>query len=203
MNRITLLAAALLSPLAVHAQSLPEPLAGLGLTDIRDSIDDGERRIGGRLPDGSEMRIEYNRDGRIDEVETNRDGALPAGFVASILPAGLLETPEYKGIIRVTEVEIDRDEVKVEGFAADGSRIEIEAAPDGVIHSFERKMDRDRRAMTDTAARERVTDLGYTQPAHIRSGGRWTDVEATNPQGERVEVRMDEQGRVTRERAVN
>lgn len=183
--------------------TLPEELRGIGLTSIRDREDDGERRVGGRLADGSELRVEYHRDGRIDEVETSRGGTLPAELLARILPAALMDTAEYKGITRVVEVDLDRDEVKVEGYAEDGARIEIEASPDGAIHSYERKIHRDRRAMNDGAARERLAALGYADAGRIRSDDGKLNVEATNPFGERVELRLDEQGRVTRERAAN
>ncbi|MDH2325244.1 prevent-host-death protein [Cereibacter sp. SYSU M97828] len=183
--------------------TLPEELRGLGLTSIRDRMDDGERRVGGRLADGSELRIEYHRDGRIDEVETSRDGALPAQLLTRILPAALLDSAEYKGIARVTEVDIDRDEVKVEGFAENGAKVEIEASPEGAIHGYERKLDRDRRTMNEGAARERLAALGYGDAGRIRSDDGKLEVQATNPFGERVDLRLDEQGRVTRERAAD
>lgn len=183
---------------------LPEGLQGLGLTDLVDrNDDDGERRIGGRLADGTQIKIEYDRQGNVDEAETNRDGALPAAFLTDILPAALIDTAEYKGIARVTEVEIDRDEISVEGFAEDGAKVEIESSPQGVVHSYERKMDRDRRAVDSNAARQGLEQLGYTDAGSARTDDGNTYVEATNPEGERVELRLDEQGRITRERATN
>lgn len=186
---------------SVDEVNLPEDLRGLGLTNIRDREDDDrERRIGGRLADGSELRVEYDRQGRINEVETNRDGTLPVDLLTRILPAALLETPEYKGIARVTQVEFDENEVQIEGYSADGAKIEIDASPAGEIFSFERKTDRkDRRAMNGDAAQERMASLGYTV---LDSGERDDGVlnfTATNPYGERVAVRLDDQGRVTRE----
>lgn len=202
-----LISAVLLSPVALHAQQadLPEELRSLGLTDLRDRKDDGERRIGGRLADGTELRIEYDRDGQIEEIETGRGGTVPADLLSRILPPTLMQAEEYRSITRVTDVEIDRDEVKVEGFTAEGAKIEIEASPSGAIHSYQRKTDREARAnaMGNEAAQTRLTELGYTDPGQPRTEGRDIAVQATNPNGERVELRLDEQGRITRERAAN
>lgn len=196
------------APAAPAAQddSLPEALRGLNLTDIRDHAnDDDERRISARLPDGSEMRIEYNRDGTLDEVEADRNAALPGELLRRILPPALLESEEFRAAERVTEVEFDTDdnEVQVDGRAADGAKIELTAGSDGRIFSFERELDQDaRRAMADGDARERLAALGYSSV----DGGKEDDgsrtFTATNPQGERVAVRLDDQGRVTREEAL-
>lgn len=183
---------------------LPEDLRGLSLADIHDRRnDDDERRISARLSDGTELRIEYRRDGTLDEVETDHAGAIPAELLKRILPPDLIAAREYAEMARVIEVEFDDGEVQIDGLASDGAQIELTAGSDGRIFSYEREIDRDaRRAMTEDAARDRLTAMGYT----AAEGGEENDglriFTATNPYGERVAVRLDEQGRVTREETV-
>lgn len=183
--------------------NLPAELRGLGLTDLRDrEDDDGERRIGGRLPDGTELKVDYDRSGAVDEVETNRDGSIPQALLTAILPTALTDAPEFTGMTRVTEIEIDNDELHVEGFGENGARIDIEAAPDGSILSYEREVDRDRRAMEAGAARTELASLGYSDIRDGRADEAALTFTATNPYGELVNVRLDDAGRVTRERAL-
>lgn len=189
---------------AADDAGLPEELRGLSLRDIRDrKEDDGDRRIGAHLPDGAQLRVEYDSQRGLEEVETDRAGSLPSAMLDRILPAALRETDEFKGIARVTEIEFDRDEIQIEGFAADGAKIEIDASPEGRIHGYEQKRDRDQaRAMQLDEARTRLTGLGYSV---LDSGHREDDTTsfiATNPHGERVDVRLDDEGRVTREAAM-
>lgn len=199
--------ALLLSAAGALAQSgpadLPEPLRGLTLTDLHDRRnDDDERRISARMAGGAELRVEYNRDGTLEEVETDHSGAIPPALLQRVLPAALIGAQEYTQMARVIEVEFDEGEIQVEGLAEDGAQIELTAGTDGRIFAYEREIDRDaRRAMAEAPAREQLAKLGYSNP----EGGEERDglrlFTATNPYGERVSVRMDGQGRVTREEA--
>jgi hypothetical protein len=177
---------------------LPAPLRGLGLTDIRTRPDDdGEVYIYARSTTGW-LRAEARGD-RLHEVQADGAG-LPQSVIDAMLPASVRATPRLAEIARLTEIDLDDDgEISVEGFAADGMRVEIEFARDGSLRGYERERD-DRQSLSEEAARERLGALGYTDLGFVERGGRHVTALATNPYGDTVEVRLDDQGRVERER---
>lgn len=177
---------------------LPAALRGLGLTDIQTrQDDDGEVYIYARTASGW-LRAEA-RGERLLEVQADGAG-LPQGLIAAMLPANVRAEPRLADIARVTEIDLDSDgEISVEGFAADGMRIEIEFSRAGALRDYERERD-DRRSMSEAAARDRLTALGYMDIGFVERGGRHVTAIAKNPFGDMVEVRLDDQGRVERER---
>ncbi|SNT41465.1 hypothetical protein SAMN05421763_11611 [[Luteovulum] sphaeroides subsp. megalophilum] len=177
---------------------LPAPLRGLGLTDIRTRPDDdGEIYIYARSATGW-LRAEARGD-RLLEVQADGAG-LPQSLIEAMLPAPARAVPRLAEIARMTEIDLDDDgEISVEGFGADGMRIEIEFARDGALRGYERERD-DRQSLSEEAARERLAGLGYTQVGYVERGGRHVTAIAVNPYGDTVEVRLDDQGRVERER---
>jgi hypothetical protein len=177
---------------------LPAPLRGLGLTDIRTRPDDDdETYIFARSATGW-LRAEARGD-RLLEVQADGTG-LPPSLIEAMLPATVRAEPRLAEIVRLTEIDLDDDgEISVEGVAADGMRIEIEFSRDGALRDFERERD-DRRSLSEGEARDRLAALGYTDLGFVERGGRHVTVLATNPHGETVEVRLDDQGRVERER---
>jgi hypothetical protein len=78
-------------------------------------------------------------------------------------------------------------------------RIEMEFSRSGALRDFVRERD-DRRSMPAEAVRERLTALGYTDIGFVERGGRHVTAVAINPYGDMVAVRLDDQGRVERER---
>lgn len=177
---------------------LPTALRGLELTEI--SIrpdDDGEVYIFARSSSGW-LRAEARGD-RLLEVQADGAG-LPPALVTAMLPATVAAEPRLSEIATLTEIDLDDDgEIKVEGYGSDGMRIEIEFGRDGRLEDFERERD-DRRSLSEEAARERLTALGYTEVGYIERGGRHVTALAVNAFGDTVEVRLDDQGRVERER---
>lgn len=178
---------------------LPLPLRSLGLTDVRiRPDDDGETYVYARLSAGGWIRAEAMGD-RLIEVQADATG-LPEPLITAMLPAPARAEPRLAEIVRMTEIDLDDDgEVSVEGYSADGMRIEIEFGRDGALRAYERERD-DRRSMSEDAARERLATLGYTQVGFVERGGRHVVALAVNPYGDTVEVRLDDQGRVERER---
>lgn len=183
---------------AVAEASLPAPLRGLGLTDIRTRPDDdGEVYLYARSATGW-LRAEARAD-RLLEVQADGAG-LPPAVIEAMLPAAARAEPRLAEIARLTEIDLDDDgEISVEGFAADGMRIEIEFSRDGTLRSYERERD-DRNSLSEQAARDRLTALGYRDIGFVERGGRSVTAIAVNPFGDTVEVRLDDQGRVERER---
>lgn len=177
---------------------LPPALRGLGLTDVRiRPDDDGETYIHARTESGW-IRAETRGD-TLREVQADGAG-LPQAVIAAMLPDSVRAEPRLAEIVRMTEIDLDNDgEISVEGFAADGMRIEMEFGRNGALRDYERERD-DRRSMAEQDARDRLAALGYTQIGFLERGGRHVTATAVNPHGETVEVRLDEQGRVDRER---
>ncbi|ETX27048.1 hypothetical protein [Roseivivax isoporae] len=177
---------------------LPQALQGLGLTEVRSRPDDdGETYIYARLPEGGWLRAEARGD-RLLEVQSDGAG-LPDALVTALLPEATRAEPRLADLGRLTEIERDDDEISVEGYAQDGMRIEMEFGRDGTLRDYERERD-DRRSLTRDAARERLEALGYTGIGFVERGGRHVAALAVNPYGDQVEVRLDESGRVERER---
>lgn len=186
-------------PAAAPAEAvLPSALRGLDLTDIRTrSRKDGKIYIYARGGTGW-LRAEARGD-RLLEVQTDGAG-LPQPLIETLLPAAVRAEPRLAEIARLTEIDLDDDgEISVEGFATYGMRIEIEFSRDGTLKDFERERD-DRRSLSEAAAREKLVALGYTDIGFMERGGRHVTALATNPYGDTVEVRLDDQGRVERER---
>lgn len=178
--------------------ALPQALRGLGLSQLRSRPDDdGEVYWSARLPEGGFLRAETRGD-QVLEIQGD-DTGLPPQLVNALLPAGIAQGPWRTELERVTEIDFDDRELSVEGFDADGMRIELEFAPDGRLMDYERERD-DRRSLSESAARQRLLELGYSDIGFIDRGRRSVEVLAVNPYGEVVEVRLDHQGRVDRER---
>lgn len=186
---------------AADEAALPEALRGLGLQGVQTRADreDGETYIYARLPDLGAIRAELRRDGSLSEVQSDHVG-LPAVLVERLLSQTIRAEPRLAQIATLTEIDRDRDgEIEVKGFAADGARIEIEFDRSGRLKDFERERD-NRRSLAPEAARERLTALGYTEILWIERGGRHVEAVAVNPHGDRVEVRLNAEGQVERER---
>lgn len=198
-----LLAASLGAPLMAQSDraadaDLPQILRDLGLTDTRTRPDDGETDIVGRLPGGGWIKAEARGD-RLFEVKSD-GAALPASLVAAMIPETVRTDPRFADIARLTEIEIDDREIEIEGVTDDGMRVEMELDRNGRMKEYKLERD-DRRSMNRDAARARLAELGYTDIGFVERGGRHVEAMALNPNGERVEVRLDDRGRVERERA--
>lgn len=179
--------------------ALPVGLRDLGLTEIRTRHDDdGDTYTYARMPSGGWLRAESRGD-RLVEVQADGTG-LPEAMIRAMLPDTVRAEPRLADIVRVTEIDHDDDgDIKVEGYAADGMRIEMEFRRDGTLDDYDRERD-DRRSLSEEAARERLTALGYTGIGYIERGGRHVTALAVNSHGDEVEVRLDDQGQVERER---
>lgn len=181
---------------------LPQALRGLGLSDVRISTDDDddERYIHARLPQGGYLRAEAQGD-LIEEVQSD-DAGLPQALIDALLPEPIRADARMTEFDRITEIELDDDgEIAIEGYATNGMRLEIEFARNGTLLNYALERD-DRRSLAEPAARARLAALGYSKIGIVHRGGRHVEVVAQNPYGEWVEVRLDELGRVERERMV-
>ncbi|TCT12474.1 hypothetical protein EDC22_102159 [Tepidamorphus gemmatus] len=193
-------------PATAPARGLPSELAGLGLTEVtmRHEISRSgsqETHVHGRLGDGSWLRVK-TRDGRLVEARTS-GSALPPVVIDALLPPMLRGARELDDFARITEIDIKRrGEVEIEGVGRDELRLEIEFGPDGRLRDYERERAGRHRSISEEAARAELSRLGYDEVGVIKRGPRHVDAVARNPWGEWVDVRLDDRGRVERERAL-
>jgi hypothetical protein len=186
------------------AQAGPPPdLARFGLTETatrseRNKHGLKETYLHGRTPEGIWVRLK-TRDGRLTEAKSG-EAALPKALIDAVLPPDLARSPELARIARITEVDVKpQGEIKVEGYATDGRRMEIEFLSDGQLREIEIKRDK-RRGMSAAEAGAVLERLGYGRLGLVQVGGRHTDVVAVNPFGEWVELRINDRGQIERER---
>lgn len=179
--------------------ALPPELRGLGLTDILvRPDDDDEVDIYARLPGEGWVHIELEGM-QVEEVKTDGTG-LPDAIIAALLPEQIRVAPRLSDFERITELDLDDDdEIEIKGVAADGMLIEMEFDRNGVLDEYKLERD-DRRSLSVDEARERLQALGYTQIGYIDRSSSRIEAIALNPAGEQVEVRLDSDGRVDRER---
>jgi len=187
------------APVAANGDELlPTALRGFGLTDVAVRPDDnGEAYFQARLPDGGWLRAEARGD-RLEELQADGAG-LPRELIAALLPGTAANEPRMTELARVLDIEFDHDEIEVKGVNADGARVEMKFTLAGTLTEFEIERD-DRRSISETAAREQLAALGYSEVGFVERGGRHVEALAQNAYGEWVEVRLDDQGRVERER---
>jgi hypothetical protein len=186
------------APAGSGDDQLPTALRGFGLTDVAvRPDDDGEAYFQARLPDGGWLRAEARGD-RLEEVQADGAG-LPSDLIAALLPGTAADEARLTELARVLEIEFDDDEIEVKGVNADGARVEIKFSLSGALTAFELQRD-DRRSIEETEARERLSALGYSEVGFVERHPRHTEALARNAYGEWVEVRLDDQGRVERER---
>lgn len=199
----TALEIATAAPAGTGDAALPAELRGLGLTEVRTRTERGRRGeteidIHARMPAGGWLLAEI-RDGRLEEVKTGGT-AMPQPLAERLLPAAIRRDRYIGDLAQITEIKFKRDgEIHVEGLDAAGMRIKVAYAQSGALSTFKRERD-DRRSLSIDAARARLGELGYHQIGFVDRSGRHNRALATNAYGEWVEVRLDEQGRVERER---
>lgn len=95
---LTAVVAAMVFPGVVFAQDLPEPVTALGLTDIqireKPKAEYG-RDVRATLPSGSQVEIELDRDGRIEEIEAKGNALFPVSDVRSLIPQAVLSNSSF------------------------------------------------------------------------------------------------------------
>lgn len=198
----------LASPLTAvaQAQDLPGELSALGLEDIRDYRDgDDDREVRATL-NGTAFEVEYD-DGRIEEITAAPGAFLPRAVLEALVPSEALSRTSDMGIGSIAQVEFDDDgEIEIIGTDAD-SPVEVKIAANGQMLEFERR-DRARGGPPDHAIRHGLAEedvrriaaeAGYGDVDWIKTRPNHVEFEATNPDGETVEVRLNRDGRVVRE----
>lgn len=175
--------------------------AEFGFVQMLAQVDEDDDEFFGQLPDGTWIAVEYD-DNRIEDIKVSEGMAIPDAVLDNLLPASVRNNARLTALARITEIELDSDgDTEVGGFDADGMQVELEFDQTGELEEI--KMGRDsRRSPTLDTATARLTEEGYTDLGWANRAGRHIDVIARNPFDEMVLVRLDEDGRVSRERAL-
>lgn len=144
MKRLLLsifVAAGIAVPGLAAAQTLPEPVATLGLSDVefrqKPRVEYGSY-VYGTLPGGARIEIELDRDGAIEEIEARGRGLFPVAEIRSLIPAPVLENASWPADAMLEKIEFERNgRLEIEGLLADGREFEAEFAADGRLIDFD------------------------------------------------------------------
>lgn len=172
-------------------------LPGINDLTLRNRSRSGDLHWSGRLGDG-DVRVVGEWDGRVKRITT--DGtALPGPVVDRVLARRLADLPGTDRLASITHAEIrPRGEIVLRGPDANGAQIEIRYDRGGRLDRVERHQP------LPGLDRARVTALlqaaGYANIGWMEHLARHVEVEATNVYGDRVEVRINRDGQIDRER---
>ncbi len=130
--------AAALPAFAQQPDRIETDAATLGLTEAEVRPDDWGHDLWGVLPSGDRVKLEYDRDGMLEEIDVDRGGSIAFADLRPLLPQAV-QAPENLGdAMRITSLEIDRDGLEAEGIDENGRRFEAEWAPDGRLRDWDR-----------------------------------------------------------------
>lgn len=115
-----------LTPLLSQEQ-IAEHLATLGFSDIRfDEIDDGRYEFEVRDADGRRVDIELWPDTTIHSLDVDDDRRATTVNLATLLPEPLQQAIADLGIIDLMEFDTNSRHYEIEGYDAQGRKIEID-----------------------------------------------------------------------------
>lgn len=127
------------APVAITAETLPAPLAALGLTDVE--IETGKRggtKVEGDLPDGTEIEAMIDWEGTLRHVEAEDDAALPPSLIETLIPATVRAQAIMADFATINEVGVMPMGVMVGGTDAAGEKLRAGFAQDGTLIRFGR-----------------------------------------------------------------
>ncbi|MGV1989189.1 hypothetical protein ACQZ5N_21440 [Agrobacterium sp. 22-221-1] len=105
----------------------------LGLSDIDVYNNPGHgEHVRGKLPDGSWVKVDFDRRRALEEVESDDHTGFKAKAVESLIPAAVRASPSYPADALLWKVEFDDDDrIEMKGRRTDGMRFEAEFTTDG------------------------------------------------------------------------
>lgn len=182
------------APAAAEAPRLP----GVGDLALVETSRSGDRHWAGRLADGSVLRVVTDAQGRLERLATE-GAALPRPLIDRLLPVRLSELAQADRLAAITRAELrPRGEIVLRGPDAEGHETELRYDRAGRFERAERRLPP---PGLDRAEVARIlTQAGYTDIAGYDFGPAHAEAVATNPWGERVEVRINRHGEIDRER---
>lgn len=183
---------------AAAAPADPPRLPGVGDWTLVETSRSGDRHWTGRLADGSLLRVVTAANGALERLATD-GAALPRPLLDRLLPLRLSELAETGRLAAITRAEVrPRGEIVLRGPDAEGHETELRYDREGRFERAERRLPP---PGLDRAEVERIlTAAGYTDIGGYDFGPAHAEAIATNPWGERVEVRINRHGEIDRER---
>jgi hypothetical protein len=141
MKTIVAIAACLVTLGSAAAQDLPQSVTDLGVTDIqiheKPRAEYG-RNVLGTLPDGSQVKIDLDRNGVIKEIEARGNGLFPVTAIKSLIPASVAENKSWPADARLEKIEFESaGRIEIEGRLSDGREFDAEFAVDGLMTDFD------------------------------------------------------------------
>ncbi|MCV3242247.1 hypothetical protein [Mesorhizobium sp. ZC-5] len=141
MKTIVTVAACLVTLGSAAAQDLPQSVTDLGVTDIqiheKPRAEYG-RNVLGTLPDGSQVKIDLDRNGVIKEIEARGNGLFPVTAIKSLIPAPVAENKSWPADARLEKIEFESaGRIEIEGRLSDGREFDAEFAVDGLMTDFD------------------------------------------------------------------
>lgn len=127
------------APVAITAETLPAPLAALGLTDVEiETGKRGSKKVEGDLPDGTEIEAMIDWEGTLRHVEAEDDAALPPSLIEALIPATVRAQAIMADFATINEVGVMPMGVMVGGTDAAGEKLRAGFAQDGTLIRFGR-----------------------------------------------------------------
>jgi hypothetical protein len=186
------------APLAASPAAEAPRLPGVGDLALVETSRSGDRHWAGRLADGSVLRVVTDAQGRLERLATE-GAALPRPLIDRLLPVRLSALAQADRLAAITRAELrPRGEIVLRGPDAEGHETELRYDRAGRFERAERRLPP---PGLDRAEVARIlTQAGYTDIAGYDFGPAHAEAVATNPWGERVEVRINRHGEIDRER---
>ncbi|MDO5706668.1 MAG: hypothetical protein Q4G49_16580, partial [Paracoccus sp. (in: a-proteobacteria)] len=127
---------------ALTAETLPEALKALNLTDL--DIRTGKRgsRVTGKVADGTGINAMVGDDGTLRGVRAGDGAALPQTLVDTMLPAPVRGNAIIEQFATISGLGVMPDMVMIGGKDAEGQNLRAGFAPDGTLMRFGRGDDR-------------------------------------------------------------
>lgn len=138
---ILAIAACLAIPGVAAAQTLPQAVTDLGLTDIqireKPQAQYG-RRVAGILPSGSRVEVDLNGKDLIEDIESRGNDFFPIAEIRSLVPVAVFQNKSWPADARLEKIEFEIDgRIEIEGRLADGREFDAEFAADGRMLDFD------------------------------------------------------------------
>jgi len=126
---------------AVIAQTLPQSLTGLGLTDVEvkdKAVSSFGTNVRGTLPSGARVAIDLDGDGKVQEVEAIGRDTFTIDTVESLLPPAIVANADWPADARFESIDFDSNgRVEIEGLLPDGRDFDAEFSADGELIGFD------------------------------------------------------------------
>lgn len=105
-------------PALAQTADMDAAIAGLKLQNVQRHPGQHGPDATGTLPDGQIVALDFERDGRLEEIKTPDGSFAPLTAIGAALPQAVREAPSLSGA-RFHEVEFDGDGIEIEGRTAD------------------------------------------------------------------------------------